>query len=441
VAPHSTRTLAATPTPVEAPALPRVVSRWDLVCQTINITVGSSVFVLPGLLLADMGGWAPLAVLATGAGMLCVLLSFAEAAGRYAHPGGPYRYAGDAFGEFAGVQLALLYWVVRATASAAVANVFVTYFAELWPAASEPFWRVVLLTVVILGSGWVNIRGTRQTASMVNLFTLAKLVPLAVLCVAGVFFISPDNLSGTPLPPADTWGRAVLLWVFAFGGFEATMIPAGEVRDPRRDGPRALLIALLIVTLIYALVQLVVAGTVTGDATERPVGQAAGVVLGQAGPIFLAVGVLVATSGHIGGSILAASRITFAIAERGQLPAILARVHPRFRTPDVSVAAFTLALWVLAVSGNFAWNAAISAVVRLLVYAVTAVAVLRLRRSGPSAFIVPAPVHAAAVVFCAWVFSHQRLGEALAASVVVAAGSLCWWAYRAFGPRPQPQPD
>src|SRR5262249_4037767 len=81
------------------PSLARVVTRWDLICQAVNMMVGSSVFVLPGLLLADMGGWAPLAVVVASAGVLCILLSFAEAAGRYGQPGGPYRYAGDAFGE------------------------------------------------------------------------------------------------------------------------------------------------------------------------------------------------------------------------------------------------------------------------------------------------------------------------------------------------------
>jgi amino acid transporter len=439
VGPHSTRTVNDGRSESAAAALPRVVTRWDLTCQTINIIVGSSVFVLPGLLLADMGGWAPLAVLATGAGVFCILLSFAEAAGRYAQPGGPYRYAGDAFGEYVGVQLALLYWVVRATASAAVANVFVIYFAELWPPASEPLWRAVLLTIVVAASGWVNVRGTRQTAAMVNVFTVAKLLPVAVLCAAGVFFISSDNLSGTPLPPLSTWGRAVLLWVFAFGGFEATMIPAGEMRDPKRDGPQALLTALLIVTVVYAVVQLVVAGTISGDASERPVGQAAGLALGPAGPTFVAIGVLLATSGHIGGSILSASRITFAIAANGELPSALARVSPRFRTPDVSIVLFTLLLWVLAVSGSFVWNAAISAVARLLVYVVTSLAVLRLRRDGPSAFPVPAPVHVAAIVFCAWLFTHQTAREAIAVGGVIAAGSVLWWVYRTFRRRPQAQ--
>lgn len=414
----------------DRPTLVRVVGRWDLTCQAVNIIVGSSVFVLPGIVLQDMGGWAPLAVLAAAGGVLCILLSFAEAAGRYKDPGGPYRYAGDAFGEYVGVQLALLYWVVRATASAAVANVFVTYFAELWPPATEPFWRAMLLTVVVIGSGWVNIRGTRQTASVVNVFTLGKLLPLAIFCVAGVFAISPARLTTTPLPDANTWARAVLLWMFAFGGYEATMIPAAEVRDPVRDGPRALLNALAIVALTYALVQLVVAGALAGTPSDRPVGQVAGLVLGRFGALLIAVGVLIATSGHIGGSILASSRITFAIAERGALPALLARVHPRFRTPDVSIAVFTLLVWGLAVSGSFTWNAAISAVGRLLVYAATSLAVLRLRRVSSSAFPVPAAVHALAVIFCAWLFAHQTPGEAITVSLVLIAGSTSWLAYR-----------
>ncbi len=417
-----------------APALLRVVSRRDLTCQAVNIIVGSSVFVLPGLMLADMGGWAPMAVLAAAIGVLCILLSFAEAAGRYRQPGGPYRYAGDAFGEYAGVQLGLLYWVVRATASAAVANVFVTYLAELWPPATEPFWRVVLLTVVVFGSGAVNLLGTRQTASMVNLFTVGKLLPIAVLCVAGLFVISWDSLTRTALPATHTWARAILLWVFAFGGFEATMIPAAEVRDPVRDGPRALLAALAIVAVTYFTIQLVVAGTVMGVPSSRPVGAAAAVALGSFGPVFVALGVLLATSGHIGGSILASSRITFAIAERGELPQVLARVHPRFRTPDVSIALFTILLWVLAVSGSFAWNAAISAVARLLVYGVTSLAVLRLRRAGASAFRVPTWVHVLGVGFCAWLFAHQTLREAVAVGGVIAAGTVVWLVYRRWRP-------
>src|SRR3712207_405489 len=104
------------------PGLLRVVGHWALTAPGINIVLASSAFVLPGIMLTSLGGWAPLAVIGAAVGVLFVLLSFGEAAGRYSDPGGPYRYAGDAFGEYVGVQVGLLYWVVRATASASVAH-------------------------------------------------------------------------------------------------------------------------------------------------------------------------------------------------------------------------------------------------------------------------------------------------------------------------------
>jgi amino acid transporter len=413
-----------------ARGLLRVVGRWDLTAQGVNIVLASSVFVLPGIMLTSLGGWAPLAVVGAAAGVLFVLLSFGEAAGRYSEPGGPYRYAGDAFGEYVGVQVGLLYWVVRATASASVAHVFVMYAAELWPSAGEPVPRTLLLTVVILGSGWLNYRGTRQTASVVNVITLFKTVPLLVLCAASVPLMSAGRLGGAEWPSETSWARAILLWVYAFGGFEATVIPASEAREPQRDLPRALLLALGIVAAFYLAVQIVVAGVLPGEPGPRPVADVARLALGGVGALLIAAAALVATTGHIPGSILAASRITFAIAERGGLPASLARVHPVYRTPHVSVVAFTAVVWLLAVSGTFIWNASISAIGRLLVYVATALGVLRLRRTSPSAFTPPAWVHLATTAFCSWLFLYQTLQEALVVLAVVACGSFTWLAYR-----------
>jgi APA family basic amino acid/polyamine antiporter len=408
---------------------PRVVGRWDLTWQAVNIMIGTSILVLPGVTLSRMGGWAPLAVLAAAAGISFVVLTFAEAAGRYRDPGGMYRYAGDAFGEYVGTQAAFLCWAVRATASAAIANVFVTYFAEFWPAAAQPAWRIALLTAAVVLGGVVNLWGIRQTASLVNVLTVGKLLPLAVVCAAGAIAMSPRSLLGTPFPPSPAWARSVLLWVFALGGFEATLIPAGEARDPMRDGPPALLRALAIVAVTYVAVQFVVCGVLSGESGGRPVGQVARVMLGEFGALLVAAGAVVGAAGHLTGSILASARITFAMADRGSLPAVLARLHPRFKTPTASILLFAAAVWILAVTGSFVWNASISAVGRLLLYAVTASAVLRLRKRGPSAFVVPAWSHAVGFTFCVWLFSHQTIAEAIAVGLVLIAGTAIWLAY------------
>jgi APA family basic amino acid/polyamine antiporter len=425
-------------TGADSRGLLRVVGYWDLIAQGINIVLASSVFVLPGIMLATLGGWSPLAVIGAAAGVLFVLLSFGEAAGRYSEPGGPYRYAGDAFGEYVGVQVGLLYWVVRATASASVAHVFVMYATELWPASNQPIPRLFLLSAVIFGAGWLNYFGTRQTASVVNVVTLFKTVPLLILCAASIGPISLERLGGSTWPSDTSWARAVLLWVYAFGGFEATVIPASEARDPRRDVPRALLVALAIVAAFYVAVQVMVVGILPGEPGERPVAEVARIVLGDGGVLMVAIAAMVATTGHIPGSILASSRVTFAIAERGGLPSCIARIHAVHRTPHVSVAIFTILVWILAISGTFIWNASISAIGRLIVYAATALAVLKLRRTSPSAFAPPAWVHLVTTAFCLWLFLYQTLHEALVVGVVLGIGTVAWGAYRLWRRRFSP---
>src|SRR6185503_5035024 len=136
--------------------------------QAVNIVVGASIFVLPGVLLQEMGAWTIAAVLVAVAGILPIALGFAECAGRYRVAGGAYRYVGDAFGEYAGAQIGVLYWAVRVTASAAVADVFVTYFGELWPAATAPLPRALILTLLVGAAAAINVRGIKQTAVSLN---------------------------------------------------------------------------------------------------------------------------------------------------------------------------------------------------------------------------------------------------------------------------------
>jgi APA family basic amino acid/polyamine antiporter len=142
--------------------------------------------------------------------------------------------------------------------------------------------------------------------------------------------------------------------------------------------------------------------------------------------VLVTIGALMATSGHIVGSMLASSRLIFAMAQRGALPPGLARVNPFYNTPVTSILCFAVAVWILAISGGFVWNASLSAVSRLLVYAVTSLAALRLRRHGPSQFVVSKSAHVAAICFCVFLLAHQTVLEALAVAAVLVLGSILW---------------
>jgi amino acid transporter len=174
------------------------------------------------------------------------------------------------------------------------------------------------------------------------------------------------------------------------------------------------------------LIQWVVLVVPGAAASSRPLADAARVLLGGAGAALVTVAALLATTGHVPGSMFAASRLSYAMAERNALPPSFARLHHRFRTPVVSILAFACAVWLLAVSGSFVWNASLSAIARLIVYASTSLAVLRLRRTRRSTFRVPASMHIAALVFCGWLVASLTWNEALAVSIVWLVGSLLW---------------
>ena len=406
----------------------RVSRRRDLTAQAINIVVGSSVFVLPGIAASQIGAWAPTAIVAASAGVFLVVLSFAEAAGYYTEAGGPYRYASDAFGGYVGAQIGLLYWTVRATSSAAVANVLVTYLGAFWPTAADTGPRIVVVTALVFGSAAVNIVGTRGTVWALNVFTASKMLALAALAVAAIALRPGGYPAVGVVPTSSEWARVVLLWIFAFGGFEATLITAGEARDPAHDGPKALVTAVAIITLLYLLIQWTVLVVPGAAASSRPLADAGRFLLGGTGAALVTAAALLAASGHVPGSMFAASRLSYAMAERDALPRPFARLHHRFRTPVVSILAFACAVWALAVSGSFVWNASLSAIARLLVYGSTSLAVLRLRHRRRSTFRAPAWAHVAALVFCVWLVANLTWNEAFAVSIVWLAASALWLA-------------
>jgi basic amino acid/polyamine antiporter, APA family len=418
--------------------LVRAIGRWSLAALIVNCIIGSGVFGLPSVLAGLLGRASVLAVVLAAAAMAVIMACVAEVASRFTETGGAYLYAREAFGRFMGIQVGWLVWFVRLTASAANANLFVTYLGEFWPRSTQPIPKLVILTVLIGALAAINFRGVRAGTHVSNAFTAAKLGALGLVCVAGAFYLIATHHViplATSSPAESAWARAMVLLIFAYGGFEAALVSAGEAKDPQRDMPFGLFAALITCAVVYGLIQWVVVGVLPDPAhSQRPLADVARVVMGSGGAALIALGALFSTYGYLSGNMLAAPRITFAFAERGDFPAWFGLVHARFRTPYFSIFVFAALAWALALFGNFTWNVTLSAGSRLFYYGVICAALPVLRRKQKTAAWFQLPGGTAlsvlGVLLCIGLLTQIEYSKSLILIAAVAVAFVNWLAVR-----------
>ncbi len=382
-----------TPPPSAPSALKRELGKWDLTAIGVNQVIGGAVFLMPALLMDQIGAWSAIAVALVGVLALMIALNFAEAGSRFDGTGGAYLYTRAAFGRFVSFEVGWMMWVTRVTSWASVVNGLTGALGYYWPElrADQPgLAREMVITGVILAIMAINVRGIRQSAWVVNALTIGKLTPLIIFILLGLPYVTFDVLR----PEVSlTWSQisaSSLYLIFAYGGYEVVGVPAGETKDPKRAVPFAMIMTIVIVAIVMTLVQIVAMGTLPNlEASRTPLADASLLFIGVWGALLMTTGGAVSMTGNNVGQALSGSRNLYALAEQGDLPAAFGRVHPRFRTPAVAIVVTSLVALALALSGNFATLAASSAVSRLLVYAGTCASVLALRRKGPASFTIP----------------------------------------------------
>jgi len=380
-------------TAAPGPGLRRAISRWEIAGLAVNDVVGSGVYLLPAAAAALLGSASAWAVLLAGLAVGLLVLCFAEAASHFDEPGGAYLYTREAFGPFIGFEVGWMTWLARVASVASLANGLTLALGYVWPAATTGAPRVLLITTTLALLAAINVVGVKAGARTAVALVVAKTLPLAAFVVCGAFSVERERLAGVEWPPLGHLGQAALLLLFAYAGFENTPAAAGEYRQPRRDVPVALLVAMAFVTLVYSGVQVVSIGTLPGLAeAEAPLAEAARRFLGGWGGWLMTAGAILSIFGNIGGTVLVGPRYLFALARDGFGPRVLARVHPRFRTPAAAILAQSALSLVLALSGSFVQLALLSVIARLATYIGTAAAVPVLRRRfgrRPEAFRLP----------------------------------------------------
>lgn len=368
--------------------LVRGINRWDLTAIAINTIIGTGIFLLPAKVFGLIGSFSLLAFVACAVIVGLIILCFAEVSSRFSATGGMYLYAKEAFGPVVGFEVGWLYWIVRITTFATNANALLIYLGFFFPAASEGIWRVLVVSSVVLVITAVNFVGVRESTIMTNFFTVGKIVPLLAFAAIGIFFIEPANFSFGAAPEYGNFSEAILVLIYAFVGFEAAVIPAGETKDPQKNVPFALLAALVFCAILFIIIQIVAIGTLPElAASKTPLADSAGKFLGNFGAAFIAIGALVSVLGNLNGGFLAASRLPFAMAEQKELPPIIAKTHEKFNTPFVSILLTAVLILIFTLQTSFYSALAIATITRLLVYATTCLSlpVFRNKKNAPEA--------------------------------------------------------
>lgn len=415
--------------------LRRALGRWDLTAIGVNQVIGGAIFLMPSQVAAYVGNWSPLAFLAIGLASLLVALCFAEVGSRFESTGGPYLYTKAAFGRFAAFEVGWMQWFTRVTSYASVANGIALALGFYWPAVKTGWSRALMLAALMGALAFINMRGIRQSAWTINILTVGKLVPLALFIVVGLFFMDPGRL--VPLPPLDggSAAAAALLLIFVYGGYDVVPVPAGEAKAPRRHVPFALVSTIVAVTAVMTAAQVVAMGTLPGiEGSATPLADAAFLFMGGAGALVIGIGSIVSMTGNNAGQVLTGSRMLFALAEHGELPGFVGKIHPVYRTPANAVLITSVVALALAISGSFVWLAIASAVSRLLTYTASCAATLVLRsprfegRANPATFVVPfgPVVPCLALVVSVAVLAGASLAQLAGGLAALAAGALLY---------------
>ena len=425
-------------------SLPREIGVVGLAANAMNLTIGSGIFVLPALVAASVGAASVLAYVACGVLITLIMLCFAEVGSKVTSTGGAYAYVETAFGPFAGFLTNSLFWFGYAMMSdAAIANALVDTLSVPFPALAYFANKAIFLTVLFAFFAWINIRGVKQGTRLVEINTLAKLIPLLLLILVGIFFIEPANLQWTSTPTIKSLGEVSLVLFFAFIGLEASLSVSGEIKNPVKTVPKGILLGLAGVLIVYLLLQTVAQGVLGNDLPnekEAPLAVVAQRVFGNWGLTLIILGAAISMFGTVSGDILASPRLIYAAAKDNLLPAFFGRIHAKYTTPYIAIITYSALGLIFALSGGFQQLAILASAATLVIYLAVVLATIKLRftqKSPLGSFRIPGGIiiPCFAILAIGWFLSNLKREETLALLAFLAITAVFYLAFKAFQKR------
>ena len=382
----------------ERPGFRRALGLLATVALVVGNMVGTSVYTLPASLAAETGPLGILAWVLTAIGYFFVALVYASLGARYPRTGGPYIYAREAFGDFAGFQTVWAYWVSAVIGNAGIVTGVVGYAVAFSPVLADggPWPSFLLAQALLWGLCLLNVIGVRESSRLQITVMIVTITPLLLIAAISLRAFDPSNL--VPFAPngfgSIAVGAALVVW--AYSGVESATVPAEEMRDPQTTIRRGTMLGYAIATVVFLLTSVAVAGALPNDviaSSPRPIALAAEHAIGPWAGTVIGVAAILAGLGTLNGWILMAGRIPVSAAQDGLFFRAFGTIHPRFGTPHRALVAGTgvasamlLLIFDRSLLGVFQFIVLLAVLTTLLPHLYSAAASLMLVRRDPSLY-------------------------------------------------------
>jgi len=414
--------------------LTRGITAAGAMLLVLNSVIGAGIFQLPAAVYPEAGIWSPWLFLVIGVLVITIVLTFAELASYFKNSGGPVLYTTTAFGPLMGFSTGWILFISRMTAFAANTTVMALYLGDVVPWFADGIGRSILIVAVCGALTYANFVGVRAGVRAMAVITFFKLVPLALMILLGLQYVSGSTLIPSAAPVFENIGGTTLLLIYAFVGFEGATIISGETKNPTATLPRALVNTTLMIGVIYFLIVLtyisVVPEATDGSATLVDVGER---LMGPAGLVLMTLGAFFSIGGNLSSIMLAIPRLPFAMAEERLLPSWFGHVHEKYGTPSNSILVLGGLGLVFALSGSFAWLAAASSLTRLISYVLCISALPVIRKKATDEELADAyrlkggyTIPVLALVLCLWIGAQANARSWIVTGGLLAVGLVLY---------------
>ncbi len=370
---------------------------FDVTNLVVGAIIGADIYVASSFGAGYLGPLSLLVWVAAGIIAIVIALSFAQCAALLPKVGGPYAYAREAWGPFAGFIVGWSLWLAEWISLAVFPIAFTRYLMFFLPNL-DWFGQIIVKVLFVAFLAATNIVGVKAAGRTNDILTMAKITPLALFSGVGLLFVlshpavAASNYSPFSPHGLSNFGMALILIFWAYAGFEISTIPAEEIKDPSKTIPKAIILGIMIVTVFYLTTNIVLFGarSWTQLATDTaPLASATNAVLSTnptlalIGGTIVGVGALISVAGSDESGMIGTSRLGYALAVDGLFPHTFARVHPRFKTPYLAITIQAVTALLAAILGNLNILIATSVLLMAIAYLATSASVFPLRKKSP----------------------------------------------------------